>query len=93
MGQYLVEFDSNTRKELQLHYKSGDKATIKKPEVILLELTIHPFTGAGQPEEFKHNFAGYWSRRLNKKDRIIYLVEETLFTVFVVSAMGHYSNK
>jgi toxin YoeB len=58
-----------------------------------LELTENPYQGEGQPEELKHNFKGYWSRRINKKDRIIYRVHEDIVTVYVISAMGHYSDK
>lgn len=93
MGKYFVEFDDIARKDLKNHYKSGNKATIKKIEKILLELTENPFSGEGHPEELKHNFNGYWSRRINQKDRIIYRVEEEIVTVIIVSAMGHYSDK
>ncbi|HQZ24897.1 MAG TPA: Txe/YoeB family addiction module toxin [Flavobacterium sp.] len=93
MGKYFVEFEDIARKDLRAHYKSGNKSTIKKIEKILLELTENPFFGEGQPEELKHNFKGYWSRRINQKDRIIYRVEADIVTVFVVSAMGHYSDK
>ena len=93
MGKHLVEFEDIARKDLRAHYKSGNKSTIKKIEKILLELTENPFFGEGQPEELKHNFKGYWSRRINQKDRIIYRVEADIVTVFVVSAMGHYSDK
>lgn len=93
MGKYFVEFDDIARKDLKNHYKSGNKATIKKIEKILLELTENPFSGEGHPEELKHSFNGYWSRRINQKDRIIYRVEEEIVTVIIVSAMGHYSDK
>ncbi len=93
MGKYFVEFDDIARKDLKAHYKSGNKATIKKIEKILLELTENPFSGEGQPEELKYNFKGYWSRRINQKDRIVYRVEEDIVMVYVVSAMGHYSDK
>jgi len=90
MGKYFVAFEDIARKDLQAHFKSGNKSTIKKIEKILLELTENPFSGEGHPEELKYDFKGYWSRRLNKKDRIIYRVEAEIVTVFVVSAMGHY---
>ena len=93
MGKYFVEIEDVARKDLKAHYKTGNKATIKKIEKILLELTVHPFSGEGQPEELKHNYKGYWSRRINRNDRIIYRVEDEIVTVFVVSAMGHYSDK
>lgn len=93
MGKYIVEIVPDAKKELRKHYKSGDKAIIKKIEKILLELTETPFIGAGKPEELKHNYKGYWSRRINQKDRIVYRVDEDIVTVFVVSAMGHYGDK
>ena len=40
MGKYFVEFDDIARKDLKNHYKSGNKATIKKIEKILLELIL-----------------------------------------------------
>ena len=43
--------------------------------------------------ELCYEYKGYWSRRINKNDRLIYRVEEQIVTVLVVSAMGHYSDK
>lgn len=93
MGKYFVNLEDIARKDLKAHYKSGNKATIKKIEKILLELTESPFKGEGQPEELKYDFKGYWSRKINQKDRMIYRVEEEIVTVIIVSAMGHYSDK
>jgi len=93
MGKFIIEIDIEARHELQKHYKSGDKASIKKIERILLELSETPYSGTGQPEQLKYELADYWSRRINKKDRIVYRVDENIVTVFVVSAMGHYNDK
>lgn len=93
MGKYFIELEDIARKDLKSHYKSGNRSTIKKIEKILLELTENPFVGEDRPEELKHNLKGYWSRRINQKDRIVYRVEEEIVTVFVVSAIGHYSDK
>jgi toxin YoeB len=93
MGKYFVELDLLVKKELQAHFKSGNKSSIKKIEKILLELTEHPFLGEGQPEELKYNFKGYWSRKINSKDRLIYRIDEENVTVYVISAIGHYLDK
>ncbi|MBU3658253.1 MAG: Txe/YoeB family addiction module toxin [Flavobacteriales bacterium] len=93
MGKFRVEIKIEAQKDLKRHFKSGDKATIKRIEVILKELEIHPFVGTGQPEPLKYELTGKWSRRLNQKDRIIYEVHEDIVTVDVLSAMGHYSDK
>jgi len=91
MGQFKLEIKELAQKHLKQHYKSGDKASIKKIERILLELTNTPYAGVGNPEALKHELSGLWSRRINQKDRIIYEVEENIVTVFVISAMGHYN--
>jgi toxin YoeB len=64
---------------------------MKKLNIILEELEIHPQTGTGNPEQLKHQLSGFWSRRINKKDRLIYeIIEEPEKLVVVVSALGHY---
>ncbi|MFN3640566.1 MAG: Txe/YoeB family addiction module toxin [Flavobacterium sp.] len=93
MGKFRIEIKPDAQKDLEKHYKSGDKASIKKIEKILLELSENPFLGIGQPEPLKHELSGYWSRRINQKDRIIYRVDENIITVFVLSALGHYEKK
>jgi toxin YoeB len=93
MGKYKIILKPAAVKDLLKHKKAGDIATNKKIVTILKELEIHPFTGIGNPEELKYNFKGLWSRRLNKKDRIIYEVHENIVTIDVISAIGHYSDK
>ncbi len=93
MGKYTLEISSKARKELQVHYRSGNKSVIKKIEQIFLELSKTPYKGTGNPEALKYELAGYWSRRINIKDRIIYRVYEDKVIVLIVSAIGHYADK
>ena len=93
MGKYSLEISSKARKELQVHYKSGNKSVIRKIEQIFLELSTTPYKGTGNPEALKYELAGYWSRRINRKDRIIYRVYEDRVIVLIVSAIGHYGDK
>jgi toxin YoeB len=90
MGEYIVEFEPSALKEIRAHYKWGNIANIKKIEKILIELSFTPYEGVGNPEALKHELTGYWSRKINKKDRIIYKVIEDVVTVIVISAVGHY---
>jgi toxin YoeB len=73
--------------------KSGDNSAIRKIERIFIELSKNPFEGVGTPEQLKFNFTNCWSRRIDKKNRIIYKVDEDIVTVFVISAKGHYQDK
>jgi toxin YoeB len=90
MGQYSLEISKKVKNDLVLHSKSGDTATIKRIEKILEELSVHPFTGMGNPKPLKHQLSGYWSRRLNSKDRIVYQVKDDILVVVLISALGHY---
>lgn len=90
MGKYIIEVSSKARKELKQHYQSGKKADIRKIEQIFLELSDTPYVGTGNPERLKYQMSGYWSRRINRKDRIVYTVFEDKVVVLVVSAAGHY---
>jgi toxin YoeB len=58
MGRYHLELKPSAKKEIQNHYKSGNKATIKKLRKILSELEVHPETGEGKPEQLKYELAG-----------------------------------
>lgn len=93
MGKYIVTFEPKAQKEIKEHYKTGNQASIKKIAKILIELSETPFEGIGNPEALKYQLSGFWSREINKKDRLIYKVEEDIVTVFVIAAMGHYSDK
>jgi len=92
MGIYIVELSINAKEDLKKIYKSGNTALIKKIEKIFLELSQHPSWGTGKPEVLKES-NGIWSRRLDKKNRLLYIIKETKVTVVVLSALGHYDDK
>lgn len=87
---YSIEFTAKALEGIEKLKKSGNKPALRKIRILLNELTEHPYTGTGQPEQLKHNFAGFWSRRINQEHRIVYAVDEENVTVTIVSAKGHY---
>jgi toxin YoeB len=90
---YILKLTNDAIEDIEYLKKTGDKAALKKLAVLLAELTEHPRTGKGQPEELKHNFSGCWSRRINNKHRIVYKIEEKQVTVIILYARGHYKDK
>lgn len=48
--------------------------------------------GIGKPEKLKYGLSELWSRRIDKKNRIIYMVDEKIVTVFVLTVKGHYDH-
>jgi toxin YoeB len=93
MGKFRVEVTEIAKNQIAQHLKSGNQSSIKRIENILKELTVTPFEGIGNPEPLKYRLTGFWSRKINLKDRMIYSVNDTLVLVEVISAMGHYSDK
>ncbi len=93
MGKFRLKIEPRASLDIAKHKKSGNQASIKRISKILIELSETPFEGIGNPEALKYQLSGFWSREINKKDRLIYKVEEEIVTVFIISAMGHYSDK
>ena len=58
----------------------------------LLKLREHPYTGTGHPHQLCY-LNGIWSRKLDKKNRLLYTINDATVVVFIVSAMGHYDDK
>lgn len=71
----------------------GAEENMLKIAALFEELCEHPTTGTGKVEQLRGDLEGYWSRRINKSSRLIYKIEETIITVFVVSLKGHYGDK
>lgn len=93
MGKFRLKIEPKASLEIAKHKKSGNQASIKKIAKILVELSETPFEGIGKPEALKHGLTGFWSREINSKDRMIYRVDDDIVTVFIISAMDHYSDK
>ena len=85
---YHLEFSKQADNDITFHKKSGNKAVLKKLLVLLEELTEHPFTGSGKPEQLKYELTGFWSRRINREHRLVYKVVEG--RILIHSAKGHY---
>lgn len=51
-------------------------------------LRSDPAAGLGKPEQLRHNLAGFWSKRISQKDRLIYKFDDQYIYVFAIG--GHY---
>ena len=70
--------------------QSGNTAIMRKIAALLEDMTAHPYTGIGKPEQLKYGLSGCWSRRINREHLIIYRVKETEIEVEVLSMRYHY---
>jgi len=73
-----------------LYWQTQDKKTLKKINALLNDTMRNPFDGIGKPEPLKH-YSGYWSRRIDEKNRVIYKVEGD--SLIIAAVKGHYDDK
>ncbi len=90
---YTLQFSQTALNDIEKHKKLGDKTVLKKIEKLLNELREHPETGTGKPEKLKHDYQGFYSRRIYQKHRLIYSISEEIITVYVLSLWSHYGKK
>ena len=71
-----------------LYWQSQDKKTLKRINQLLRDVSREAFTGIGKPEPLRENLTGYWSRRIDDTNRLVYAVEEQ--AIIVVACRYHY---
>ena len=76
--------------EEYIQWQSEDKKTIKRINNLLKDIDSHPFSGIGKPEPLRGDKQGYWSRRIDEANRIVYKVERN--QVFIVQCGRHYED-
>lgn len=74
-----------------LYWQSQDKKTLKKINNLLKSIQREPFTGEGKPEPLKDSLNGEWSRRINEKDRLVYMINDD--NIVITQCKGHYNDK
>lgn len=77
--------------EEYLSWQQEDKKTLRSINELLKEIQRNPFRGKGKPEPLKGKYTGRWSRRINKKDRLIYEVSDDM--IIITQCKGHYADK
>lgn len=71
-----------------LYWQEIDKKTLKRINLLLKEIKRHPYEGLGEPEPLKHNWSGYWSRRIDREHRLVYKLSET--NLIIAQCRYHY---
>lgn len=71
-----------------LDWQVEDKKTLKKINELIKDIIRNGYSGIGKPEPLKGNLTGWWSRRINNADRIIYKIEGEI--CIIAQIRGHY---
>ena len=71
-----------------LDWQQTNKATLKRINLLIKDIQRSPFEGIGKPERLRHDLSGFWSRRIDEANRLVYVVENDVLTI--VQCRGHY---
>jgi len=71
-----------------LYWQTQDRKTLKRIKQLIREAQRSPFEGIGKPEPLKANLSGFWSRRIDDVNRLVYEAQEN--QINIVSCRYHY---
>ncbi|WP_168788830.1 Txe/YoeB family addiction module toxin [Paraburkholderia aromaticivorans] len=71
-----------------VYWQGPDKKTLKRINQLVKDMQRSPFDGVGKPESLKQNLTGFWSRRIDETNRLVYEVAGT--QINIVSCRYHY---
>ncbi len=71
-----------------LYWQTQDKKLLKRLNAIIRDIQRDSHEGLGKPEPLKENMSGWWSRRIDEENRIVY--REQGGDIIIASCKGHY---
>ena len=71
-----------------IYLQGQDKKTLKRINKLINDTKRTPFEGIGKPEPLKENLSGFWSRRIDDTNRLVYAVDDKTLTI--ISCRYHY---
>lgn len=73
-----------------LYWQTQDKKTLKRINMLLQDINRNGYDGIGKPEPLRGDKSGYWSRRIDDTNRIVYKVSDD--RIEIIQCKGHYND-
>lgn len=73
-----------------LYWQTEDRKTLRKINTLLKDIERNGNEGIGKPEPLTVDLSGFWSRRINQKDRLIYALE--IDQIIIIACRYHYDD-
>lgn len=64
-----------------LYWQIEDKKILKRINTLIHDIERNPFDGLGKPEPLKHDLSGFWSRRIDEKNRLVYRIHNGILEI------------
>lgn len=73
-----------------LYWQAQDRKTLKRINLLLRDIERGNFDGVGKPEPLKGELSGFWSRRIDDTNRLVYRIRSGVLEI--LSCRGHYDD-
>jgi toxin YoeB len=71
-----------------LHWQQSDRKMLQRVNLLIRDIQRDPYSGLGKPEPLKHQFSGFWSRRIDDEHRLVYtFIDDELI---IIQCRYHY---
>ena len=71
-----------------IYWQTEDRKILKRINQLVKDIERSPYNGIGKPEALKHNFQGWWSRRIDETNRLVYRIVDD--SIEIASCRLHY---
>ena len=73
-----------------IYWQDQDKKTLRRINLLIAAAAKDPFDGIGKPEPLRGDLSGYWSRRIDDTNRLVYRVTDA--EIIVIACRYHYGD-
>ena len=73
-----------------VYWQTQDKKTLQRINQLLQDISRNNNVGIGKPEPLKGELSGFWSRRIDEVNRLVYRNQNG--TLEILSCKGHYDD-
>ena len=73
-----------------IYWQTQDKKKLKRINLLLKDIERGNFDGIGKPEPLRGDMSGFWSRRIDDANRLVYRIRDGVMEI--VSCKGHYED-
>ena len=87
----MIKISTDEAWEDYLYWQQQDKKTLKRINLLIKDIERNGHEGIGKPEQLRGNLAGYWSRRIDAANRLVYRIKEG--KIEIVQCRTHYGDK
>lgn len=74
-----------------IYWQGQDKKTIRRINQLIQDIDRNHNEGIGKPEALQGNLSGWWSRRIDDKNRLVYRIQNNI--IEIAQCKGHYDDK